>query len=623
MDDMEIQPDGRILVSGNFFGYLNGVEYKGIARLLSDGNLDTSFANAGQTQLSPGGQVADIELLPDGKILIIGYFQLTGSSTLYNVLRLNSNGTVDNSFVPVMIDGSSDNGIIKALPDGKIIVVGNFNAVNGVNRQRIARLNVDGSLDTSFNLTFAPFSSTIGVYGVKVRNDGKILIGGAFSAVNGAPQNNIVLINQDGTVDASFSPNVSNIVTAIEETQDGSVLIAGHFATVNGVARNRVAKLLTSGQLDTSFNVDANLELPKYVIKVYPDGRIILGGSGGFSQFVVLNPNGALNTFIPSNSLVLSNSNASDIEIQSGGKVLLSGSFTQINNVVRRGLARLNRIDSLRTTPFDYDGDGRADLSVYRPTNSGWYLSRSANNSFYGTVFGIAEDIITPADFDGDGKTDIAVFRPSAGAWYRFNSSNNQFVAIQFGQSGDIPIPGDFDGDARADISVFRPSNGAWYRLNSSNNQFVGTQWGTTGDLPQIADLDGDGKSDLTVFRPSTGAWYSSLSSNTAFFNVTFGASGDIPTPADYDGDGKTDVSVFRPSAGTWYRTNSSNNAFFGQQFGANGDAPVAADYDGDGKADIGVFRQGNWYIQRSNSGFFGQQFGTGSDIPTPFAFNQ
>jgi hypothetical protein len=274
-------------------------------------------------------------------------------------------------------------------------------------------------------------------------------------------------------------------------------------------------------------------------------------------------------------------------------------------------------------TRFDYDGDAKADISVYRPSAGSWYILNSSNNAFTGTQFGASSDLPAPADYDGDGKIDIAVYRPSAGSWYRLNSSSNSFTALQFGAAEDIPVPGDFDGDGRADIAVFRPSNGTWYRLNSSNNQFTAAQFGVSEDKPLVGDFDGDGKSDLAVFRPSVGSWYISNSSNSSFTAVQFGASEDRPVSADYDGDGKMDIAVFRPSNGTWYRLNSSNNQFVAQQFGVSEDMPVPADYDDDGRADIAVFRpsNGTWYLNRSTAGFTGMQFGTSGDVPTPNAF--
>ena len=273
--------------------------------------------------------------------------------------------------------------------------------------------------------------------------------------------------------------------------------------------------------------------------------------------------------------------------------------------------------------PFDFDGDGKSDVSVFRPSNGAWYVNGSTSG-FFGVTFGLGTDLTAPADYDGDGKTDVAVFRPTDGGWYRLNSSNNTFVGAIFGQNGDLPRPGDFDGDGKADINVFRPSNGGWYRLNSSNNSFVGALFGQNGDKPLIADFDGDDKSDLAVFRPSAGAFYSLDSSNGAFRATAFGFGTDIPTPGDFDGDGKADVAVFRPSNGSWYRFNSSNGSFVGLAFGQNGDVPVAADYDGDGKSDIAVFRNGNWYyLNSSNGAFVGLTFGLGTDKPIPAAFNQ
>jgi hypothetical protein len=298
-------------------------------------------------------------------------------------------------------------------------------------------------------------------------------------------------------------------------------------------------------------------------------------------------------------------------------------------SVVTNGIASAPVAVTITAPPararFDFDGDGRSDISVFRPSTGSWYFTFSNNNGFGATQFGTGGDLIAPADFDGDGKADVSVFRPSTGSWYRLNSSNGAFVAIQFGQNGDVPVPGDFDGDAKADIAVFRASTGSWYRLNSSNGQFVGTQFGANGDRAQVGDFDGDGKTDLTVFRPSTGSWYTLRSSNGAFVATAFGQNGDVATNADFDGDGMDDIAVFRPSIGTFYRLNSSNGQFVPFQFGINGDVPAPADFDGDGKADVAVFRpsSGFWYEFRSTSGFLPMQFGANGDVATPSAFGQ
>ncbi len=263
---------------------------------------------------------------------------------------------------------------------------------------------------------------------------------------------------------------------------------------------------------------------------------------------------------------------------------------------------------------FDFDGDGRADISVFRPLDRIWYLLRS-QSGFTAAQFGISTDRITPADFDGDGKTDIAVFRD--GFWYWLNSSNGNFNAVQFGQVGDIPVPADYTGDGRAEIAVYR--GGFWYTLNLTNNQFQAVKFGIASDKPVAADYDGDGKTDIAVVRQGDGVsiWYI-LGTSRGFYGLQFGTDTDKPVPADYDGDGKADVAVYRN--GFWYVLGSTQG-FYGVQFGIAGDIPVAADYDGDGKTDIAVYRDGIWYMLRSQQGFGAVQFGTTSDRPIPAAY--
>ena len=264
---------------------------------------------------------------------------------------------------------------------------------------------------------------------------------------------------------------------------------------------------------------------------------------------------------------------------------------------------------------FDFDGDGKADISVFRPTGGFWYLLNSASG-FAGSQFGDTNDKIVPADYDGDGKTDLAVYR--GGTWYLQRSSQG-FIGFSFGAADDIPQPADFDGDGKADLAVWRPSNGTWYVFNLATNQFTSFQFGAGTDKPVVGDYDGDGKADYAVFRPSNGTWYIQRS-QLGFTGIQFGDAADKPVPADYDGDGKTDVAVFRPSNGTWYQQRSTAG-FAGVQFGVSTDLPTPADYDGDGKADIAVYRSGTWYLLRTTAGFLGTAFGAATDKPAPNAY--
>ncbi|HEY0462273.1 MAG TPA: VCBS repeat-containing protein [Pyrinomonadaceae bacterium] len=139
-----------------------------------------------------------------------------------------------------------------------------------------------------------------------------------------------------------------------------------------------------------------------------------------------------------------------------------------------------------------------------------------------------------PGDFDGDGFADASVFRPSAGMFFVLNSGSNVVNFIPFGQAGDIPMPGDFDGDRRADVAIYRPDLGQWWILKSSDGSNFATTFGTTGDKPVPGDFDKDGRTDIAVWRPSNGTYFINRSSDnfSSFFTSNWGQNGDLPVGA-------------------------------------------------------------------------------------------
>ena len=271
-----------------------------------------------------------------------------------------------------------------------------------------------------------------------------------------------------------------------------------------------------------------------------------------------------------------------------------------------------------RRAPFDFDGDGKTDVSIFRPSVGQWWLHLSSDGGSAAVQFGSSTDKLIPADYTGDGKADLAFFRPSSGEWFVLRSEDNSFFSFRFGIAEDIPHPTDYDGDGRADPAVFRPSTGVWYISRSTGGTTI-QQFGLNGDSPVAADYDGDGKADLAIYRHMAGEWWIQRSTGGTFA-VAFGNASDRTVAGDHTGDGKADIAIWRPSTGEWYVLRSEDSSYYSIPFGTSGDSPSPGDYDGDGKIDPAVFRPstGTWYINRSSSATLIQQFGTAGDAAVP-----
>lgn len=620
---LQSQPDGKVLIGGAFTS-VGGQTRNRLARLNADGTLDTTFADANLSQ-----PVRAIALQSDGKILVGTVGTSTPTQALNQLFRFNADGTPDTSF-----NVNVNNGVyaISLQTDGRIIIGGFFTSVNAQARSFLARLNADGTLDSS--LAASPDST---VSSLVRQPDGKILIGGIFSQISGSPRNRLARLNADGTLDASFNSLVSAYgsgrgIQTIAVQPDGKIIIGG-YASQDGSLKI-VARLNADGTPDTAFN--QNVESFSGVdyqnvsaVALQSNGKILVGGGYPNTSLVRLNANGttdaAFNPHPTSHPNPVTIVNA--LAVQPDQKILVGGYFTRIGGAARNNFARLlSDSRSVPATGFDFDGDNRADVSAFRPSNGAWYIYQSSLSQNLKTVaFGLASDRLAPADYDGDFKTDIAVFREGTTAYfYILESRTNTFRAEPFGTTGDVPQPADYDGDNKADVAVYRngASGGAqsyFYYLSTAaaaGDNFRAIAWGIAGDKPVIGDYDGDGKQDVTVFRPSNGNWYISRSSDNQFSAFQFGISTDKLVAADYDGDFITDFGVYR--SGTWY-LQRSQLGFAAFQFGVETDLPIPADYDGDGKADYGVFRDGYWFL---NCGLScpGGAFSTVGDKPVPNA---
>jgi thermitase len=268
-------------------------------------------------------------------------------------------------------------------------------------------------------------------------------------------------------------------------------------------------------------------------------------------------------------------------------------------------------INAAANPSVDFDGDHLTDLgALYRglsPADSLWYGSSSAGGSPFQIFFGATSDIPVPGDYDGDGKTDAVIFRPSTGLWYGPRTGVASIVIqATVGQAGDIPVPGDYDGDGKTDPAIYRPSTGMFFAVMSGGGTKTST-FGAPGDTPVPRDYDGDGKTDFGIYRPrdtNLSLWYALLSGG-GVYQIYFGVRDDIPVPADYNGDKKAEALIYRPTNGLWYGPFNGGGGLFQLALGQVGDVPIPGYYDNDQTEDPAIYRPstGLWFSALSGGG--------------------
>ena len=291
INTVAIQPDGRIVIAGYFTSF-RGISRNGIARLNSDGSLDTSFdPGTGVEMLTVHPQVHALALKADGKIVIGGYFKTVNGASRDGIAQLNGDGSVDSDFSP----GSGLEGYVALAmgtqTNGQALVGGIFPRINGIPVKSIARLNANGSVDD----TFTPPNGGIGgsnalerVYALALQPDGRVLIGGDFTIVAGVRRQHLARLNSNGSLDETFDPGILYLdrVSATALQPDGRVVIGGAYTSIDGVSRRGIARLMNDGSLDLGFDPGAGIEVPPFspsqpsveALALQPDGRVILGG---------------------------------------------------------------------------------------------------------------------------------------------------------------------------------------------------------------------------------------------------------------------------------------------------------------------------------------------------------
>lgn len=332
--------------------------------IAQQGSLDPNFLSAANFTVNATC------LQSNNRILIGGDFTTVNGATRNKVARLNEDGTLDTSFDP----GVGPNSGLHAIglqSDQKIIIAGAFTTVNGVVRPYIARLFPDGSLDASFQVPGSGVNNTI--VSVTVQPDDKILIAGLFTAINGVTHNYLARLNADGSVDASFLATGGNdIINHTNIQPDGKIIIAGSFTTINGMTRSYVARLNADGSVDAGFNHFSQINNLVYTSAILSNGQLLIGGnftaaSGmGRDRIARLNSNGTLDTsFDPiagANGLVTS------LAVQSDGKIVVGGVFNILNNTVHNYFGRLNANGTIDNT-FDPQAGANNNIQMIKVQN--------------------------------------------------------------------------------------------------------------------------------------------------------------------------------------------------------------------------------------------------------------
>jgi uncharacterized delta-60 repeat protein len=505
-----LQADGKMLVGGNFTNY-NGTAANRLARLNTDGTIDNTF----QTGSGFNQGVTSIEVLASGKIMVGGYFTTYKGSQKKYLIRLNADGTDDPSFT--MVSLSAGISCMAVQPDGKIVIGGIFfEAI-----KYLARVNSDGSLDATFasNTDFAntPGNSTA-ISDIALQADGKIVVVGQFVSIGGTGRNYVARLEDNGTLDASFDPGTGfnahiNAMSAIIDS-DNKIIVVGGFDSYNGVNRKSAARITSTGALDLSFTPPPILSGFIYVAAIQSDNRIVIAGdfytNGHLTRNLArLNTDGTLDMSHTAGNKI--DSQILTLTLQSDGKAFTGGSFTLAGDAARRGIARYNTDGSIDNTIFNTPNTGinAVPTSITRQAD-GKLLVGGRFSLYNGEVRRGMVRITEDGQIDPSFVPDYPILVPGTLRTISIQPDSKIIIGGYLGTNYGAGMIARMNADGTFDTG-FVPGIGGGEVISTQvqpDGKIImsGTFQEVNGnDLAGIARLNNDGTTDMS-FNPGTGA---------------------------------------------------------------------------------------------------------------------
>jgi uncharacterized delta-60 repeat protein len=479
-----IQSDNKAIIAGASLTNYSGSTFgTGLVRINTDGTRDTTFnIGTGFTAGTLAGYALDIQ--SDGKIIVGSGATAYSGSTVTRLMRLNTNGTLDTTFNPGVINNSVL--AVKIQPDQKILITGLFNSVSGSIQNNLARMLSNGNRDASYNVGGGTNGATINaINGFSLDSTGNVYIGNNFTTYSGSTVNRFVKTSPSGTIDLTF--NTGSIGFNNQSTRgfnssvwttlvSGSKLyLGGAFTTYNAPVYNRIIKLNNTGSIDTTFNMGAGFNNPVYCMATQSDAKLIVGGDftaysgSNATRLTRLNVSGTFDTSF--NVGAGPNGAVYDFKIQSDGKIVAVGNFTTYSGSSSSGIVRINT-NGTRDTTFNVGGGFAGTPNAITMQSDGKFI-------IVGNM----------SNYSGSGITRIVRINTNGTRDLTYNSGtglSNSAYSIAIQSDDEIIVGGDFatysgssvnrlvkintDGTRDLSFSPGTTQNGGIYTLKLLNN---------------------------------------------------------------------------------------------------------------------------------------------------------